>query len=160
MTSMPEHILSGIKAIVAMKLRREGKLQKEIAEYLNTNRAEISHYLQGRHPSKRVLKVSEEILKLPPQYAVMIINSLSNDKEITSRIIKVLYNTRVEVERDKCIFCGECLECPYKAIERDSSGTVVVNSNRCRVCGRCISLCPTDALKLVFLNNNKIGGIK
>ncbi|HIQ39028.1 MAG TPA: 4Fe-4S dicluster domain-containing protein [Methanothermococcus okinawensis] len=154
---MPEHILSGIKAIVAMKLRREGKLQKEIAEYLNTNRTEISHYLQGRHPSKKVLKVSEEILKLPPKYAVMIINSLSDDKEITSRIIKVLYNARVEVEKDKCIFCGECLECPYKAIEMDSSGTVVVNNNRCRICGRCISLCPTTALKLVFLNNNKMG---
>ena len=153
---MPEHILSGIKAIVAMKLRREGKLQKEIAEYLNTNRTEISHYLQGRHPSKRVLKVSQEILKLPPKYAVRIINALSDDKEITSRIIKALYNARVEVDVDRCIFCGECLDCPYQAIEMDSSGTIVVDNTRCRVCGRCISLCPTTALKLVIPNNNKM----
>ncbi|MBW9219913.1 4Fe-4S binding protein [Methanothermococcus sp. SCGC AD-155-N22] len=153
---MPEHILSGIKAIVSMKLRREGKLQKEIAEYLNTNRTEISHYLQGRHPSKRVLKVSEEILRLPPQYAVRVINALSEDKEITSKIIKVLYNAKVEIEVDKCIFCGECLECPYKAIKMDSSDTIVVNNNRCKICGRCVSICPTGALKLVFLNNNKM----
>ncbi|HIQ32851.1 MAG TPA: 4Fe-4S dicluster domain-containing protein [Methanothermococcus okinawensis] len=148
---MPEHILSGIKAIVAMKLRREGKLQKEIAEYLNTNRTEISHYLQGRHPSKKVLRTSQEILNLPPQYAVRIINTLSDDKEITSRIIKALYRVEVEVEREKCILCGECLECPYGAVEMGDFGVPVVNPERCRVCGRCTSLCPTGALKLIFL---------
>ncbi|HID47496.1 MAG TPA: (4Fe-4S)-binding protein, partial [Methanococcaceae archaeon] len=132
---MPEHILSGIKAIVAMKLRRKGKLQREIAEYLNTNRTEISHYLQGRHPSKKVLRMSQEILKLPPQYAVRIINTLTEDREITSRIIKVLYNPKIEVREDRCILCGACLECPYNAIEMDTRGTVVVDNSRCRLCG-------------------------
>ena len=108
---MPDHILSGIKALVAMKMRKEGKLQREIAEYLNMDRSIISHYLHGRYPSDRVMKVSEIIVELPVEYGARIIHSLTNDKEIAKKLIKTLYNVKIKIEMDKCIACGKCLGC-------------------------------------------------
>ena len=150
---MPDRILSGIKAIVAVNLRKKGKLQKEIAEYLNMDRSIVSHYLHGRHPSERVIRVSEEIIKLPVNYAIKIINSLSDDRDITSKIIKELYNAKIQVDPDRCILCGECLECPYGAIYKDSNYRINIDHDKCKLCGNCISTCQTDALILKALPN-------
>ncbi|AEF96024.1 4Fe-4S binding protein [Methanotorris igneus] len=143
---MPEHILSGIKALVAMKMRKEGKLQKEIAEYLNMDRSIVSHYLHGRYPSDRVMKVSEVIVELPVEYGARIIHSLSNDKYIAKKLIKVIYNAKIKIEKDKCLACGACLGCEAISIEGIE---VKINENRCVLCGECISKCPMNALKFV-----------
>ncbi|AEH06840.1 4Fe-4S binding protein [Methanothermococcus okinawensis] len=150
---MPEHILSGIKAIVAMKLKKEGKLQREIAEYLKMDRSIISHYLHGRHPSDRVMRVSEEIVDLPAEYGIRIINSMSEDRELTKKIIDNLYHVKIEIDRNKCILCGECLECPYNAIFKNGH-LIEIDNNKCMLCGDCIAICPVNALKLnKFLPN-------
>jgi len=151
---MPEHILSGIKAIVAMKLKKEGKLQREIAEYLNMDRSIISHYIHGRHPSEKVMRVSEEIINLPAEYGIKIINSMSDDRNLTKKIIENIYNVNIEIEREKCILCGECLECPYRAIFRNSEHLVDVDINKCMLCGECITICPVNAIKLKKILTN------
>ena len=151
---MPEHILSGIKAIVAMKLKKEGKLQREIAEYLKMDRSIISHYIHGRYPSDKVMRVSEEIVNLPMEYGIKLINSMSDDRELTKKIIENIYQVKIEIEREKCILCGECLECPHNAIFRDSKHLVDIDADKCMLCGECISICPVNALKLKkFLPN-------
>ncbi|MDK2790720.1 MAG: 4Fe-4S ferredoxin [Methanothermococcus sp.] len=145
---MPEHILSGIKAIVAIKMRKEGKLQREIAEYLKMERSIISHYIHGRYPSEKVMKVSEEIINLPAKYGIRLIDSLSDDKEITKKLIKSIYNIKIEVEDDKCIACGKCLECKYNAISADpNSVRVIIDQDKCVLCGKCIFRCPMNAFK-------------
>jgi 4Fe-4S ferredoxin len=143
---MPDHILSGIKALVAMKMRKEGKLQREIAEYLNMDRSIISHYLHGRYPSDRVMKVSEIIVELPVEYGARIIHSLTNDKEIAKKLIKTLYNVKIKIEMDKCIACGKCLGCGAILIDGIE---VKVDDSKCVLCGRCVSECPMNALKFV-----------
>ena len=153
---MPEHILSGIKAIVAMKLKKEGKLQREIAEYLKMDRSIISHYIHGRHPSDKVMRVSEEIVNLPVEYGIKIINSMSDDRELTKKIIENIYQVKIEIERNKCILCGECLECSYNAIFRVSEHLVKIDANKCVLCGECVSICPVNALKLKKFLPNKL----
>ncbi|WP_292460849.1 4Fe-4S binding protein [Methanothermococcus sp.] len=151
---MPEHILSGIKAIVAMKLKREGRLQREIAEYLKMDRSIISHYIHGRHPSDKVMRVSEEIVNLPAEYGIKIINSMSEDRELTKKIIENIYQVKIEIERDRCILCGECLECPYNAIFKNSDHLIEINNNKCVLCMECIYICPVNALNIKkFLPN-------
>ncbi|EHP88563.1 4Fe-4S binding protein [Methanotorris formicicus] len=143
---MPEHILSGIKALVAMKMRKEGKLQREIAEYLNIDRSMISHYLHGRYPSDRIMKISEVIAELPVEYGARIIHSLSNEKDIAKKLIKVIYNAKIKIDNDKCLACGACLIC--EAISIDGI-EVKIDEDRCFLCGECISKCPMNALKFV-----------
>lgn len=147
---MPEHILSGIKSIVAMNLKRKGKLQREIAEYLKMERSIISHYIHGRYPSEKVMKVSEEIINLPAKYGIGLIDSLSDDKEITKKLIESIYSIKIEVENDKCIACGKCLECKYNAISADPNSVgVIINQNKCVLCGKCIFRCPMNVFKIV-----------
>lgn len=149
---MPDHILSGIKAIVAIDLKRKGMLQREIAEYLKMDRSVVSHYIHGRYPSEKVIRVSEEIVNLPVKYGVKVINSLSDDKELTKRIIDIIYNNPyIEIDRNKCILCGECLECKYNAVFRDSKNMLSVDSSRCVLCGECLNICPVNAIKLIIL---------
>jgi 4Fe-4S ferredoxin len=147
---MPDHILSGIKAIVAIELKRKGMLQREIAEYLKMDRSVVSHYIHGRYPSEKVMRVSEEIVNLPVKYGIKIINSLSDDKELTKRIIENIYNNpHIEIDRKKCILCGECLECKYNAVFRGSKNIPSVDNSRCVLCGECLNTCSVNAITIL-----------
>ena len=142
---MPEHILSGIKAIIAIKLKKEGKLQREIAEYLKIDRSVVSHYVNGRYPSEKVLIVANEIAELPVKQGVFIINTLSEDKELTNRIIKNIYgdSTAIEINANTCILCGGCLECEYNAISINNTNYLMnIDNKSCVLCGKCLKLCP------------------
>jgi 4Fe-4S ferredoxin len=147
---MPDHILSGIKAIVAMKLKRKGMLQREIAEYLKMDRSVVSHYIHGRYPSEKVIRVSEEIVNLPVNHGIKIINSLSDDKELTKRIIESIFNyPKIEIDKNKCILCGECLECKYNAVFRDSKNMPSVDNTKCVLCGECLNICSVNAITIL-----------
>ncbi|ABR56219.1 4Fe-4S dicluster domain-containing protein [Methanococcus aeolicus] len=142
---MPEHILSGIKAIIAIKLKKEGKLQREIAEYLKIDRSAVSHYVNGRYPSEKVLAVANEIVELPIKQGIFIINTLSRDKELTNRIIKNIYgdSTAIEINSDTCILCGGCLECEYDAISINNTNYLInIDNKSCVLCGKCLKICP------------------
>lgn len=58
----------------------------------------------------------------------------------------------IESKCDSSIFCGAKRVCPVSAIEFKKSGlftgTIVINEDKCIGCGKCISACPHNALKL------------
>jgi pyruvate formate lyase activating enzyme len=48
---------------------------------------------------------------------------------------------------DKCFNCNRCLEvCPAGAITATDNDKVLVDKSRCRVSGRCVVACPSEAL--------------
>ncbi len=77
--------------------------------------------------------------------SLSIYNFLINDK------IKV-ENSWSEIIEDKCIKCKNCIHiCPFKAIEimgdfKTDDFKLLINKIRCRGCGICSSVCPTDAI--------------
>ncbi|XRO75115.1 (4Fe-4S)-binding protein [Methanocaldococcus sp. 28A] len=143
---MPEHILSGIKAIVVMKLRRKKLTQKEIAKIIKSDRSIVSHYLSGRYPKKKILEIAKTIEELPPKYGAKIIHSLTDDKELAKSLIKELYNVKLLWDENSCIACGSCLVCVALTLD---DFTINIDENSCCLCASCIFRCPTNSLKFV-----------
>ncbi|XRP96684.1 (4Fe-4S)-binding protein [Methanocaldococcus sp. 16A] len=143
---MPEHILSGIKAIVAMKLRRKGLIQKEIAKIIKSDRSIVSHYLSGRYPKKKILKIAKTIEELPSEYGAKIIHSLTDDKELAKSLIKELYGIKLLWDENSCIACGSCLVCVALTLD---DFTINIDNDSCCLCASCIFRCPTNSLKFV-----------
>ncbi len=55
-----------------------------------------------------------------------------------------------EVDRDKCIGCGRCMQvCPTGAIRLDAEGKAVVSPDLCRGCAACMGVCPVGAIQMV-----------
>ena len=55
---------------------------------------------------------------------------------------------RVEIDRDRCMACGRCVEnCSY-GVYRMEGDRVVVNSRNCVACHRCTAFCPRDAISI------------
>ena len=146
---MPEHILSGIKAIVAMKLRRKGLFQREIAKIIKSDRSIVSHYLSGRYPKEKILKVAKTIEELPPECGAKLIHSLTDDKELAKNLIKELYGIELFWDENSCIACGSCLGCVALTLD---DFTINIDENACCLCASCISRCPTNSLKFVREN--------
>jgi electron transfer flavoprotein alpha subunit len=53
----------------------------------------------------------------------------------------------------KCIACGARCQtsCPVDAIEMNEKGEPIIDAGKCIGCGKCVKVCPADALEL-FLN--------
>lgn len=54
-----------------------------------------------------------------------------------------------EVDNDKCIGCGECIDvCPSDVYEMQNEKSVPVNADECIGCEACIEACEQDAITL------------
>ena len=59
---MPKHIVSGLKYLESVELRKKGLSQKEISSQIGVDRSTISHYLNGRNISKDSIELAKTIL--------------------------------------------------------------------------------------------------
>ena len=64
---MPKHIISGLKYLAAVELRKKGHNQREIAEELEMDRSTVSHYLNGRNVSWNSIEIAEVIRNSCPK---------------------------------------------------------------------------------------------
>ena len=72
---------------------------------------------------------------------------------------KVQTNEKAVLDEKKSKGCKKCLEvCNFGAIEWDiKKNKPIFNSMLCEGCGSCELICPNNAIKLVKVNNGKIG---
>lgn len=62
----------------------------------------------------------------------------------------------VEVDKDICVGCGECLEvCAFKAMDM-IDGKAEVNQTRCLGCGKCETTCPNGAISITLDDLNRV----
>jgi heterodisulfide reductase subunit A-like polyferredoxin len=52
---------------------------------------------------------------------------------------------------DDCSGCGTCVEeaCLFQAVSLEDD-RAVINDDVCRACGRCVSLCPEEAVEIII----------
>jgi len=71
-------------------------------------------------------------------------------------------NEKAVLNEKKCNGCKKCLQvCNFGAIDWDEKkNKPVFNSMLCEGCGSCMLVCPQNAIRLVKINNGKIGFAK
>ncbi len=58
-------------------------------------------------------------------------------------------NPQILLDRKKCTLCGNCIAiCPTKAI-RLSDEKLTIDRKACKGCGKCVEVCPNEARRLV-----------
>ncbi|MEX2371556.1 MAG: hydrogenase iron-sulfur subunit [Bacteroidales bacterium] len=70
-----------------------------------------------------------------------------------------------ELYLERCTDCKRCTEeCPFGTFDETSSGTPVVNPNRCRRCGICLGACPERVISFadysITILSDKIKAVK
>jgi len=55
--------------------------------------------------------------------------------------------TEYNIDKQSCMSCGRCLQiCPSDAIDFDIDGKAIIDQTKCTQCGRCVRVCPKDAV--------------
>lgn len=152
---MPKHIISGLNYLAAIKLRKEGYLQKEIAETLGMDRSTVSHYINGRNISWDSIEIAETISKLCPQDFLKMTYALTKDSQKTRVIIKTVMEQKFNpIVKDGCIGCGLCVDtCLMKAVELNNL-KAQIDPNWCCGCLMCESSCPTASIQILEVEGN------
>jgi ferredoxin len=56
-------------------------------------------------------------------------------------------NPQYHVDNTSCNECGRCIQiCPVDAIEFGVDGKAIIDQTKCNQCGKCITICPKDAI--------------
>jgi ferredoxin len=69
---------------------------------------------------------------------------------------KRMKGVTVNVNKDLCVGCGECLEiCKFRGMEMHD-GIAEVNQKRCLGCGRCEQICQNNAIKITIDDESRV----
>lgn len=152
---MPKHIISGLKYLAAVELRKMNYTQREIAEKLGMDRSTVSHYLNGRNLSWNSIEIAEIIRNFCPRDFLTLTYALLKDKEKTRTIVNICSNREFECEvGTTCIGCGVCVEaCLVGAIVLDDL-TARIDSEWCCGCIMCVEICPTKSIEIKEVEND------
>ncbi|MBW2052288.1 MAG: 4Fe-4S binding protein [Deltaproteobacteria bacterium] len=65
------------------------------------------------------------------------------------RLIYLKNVVTLELDPEKCVGCGVCLEvCPHPVFRIDNGLAAIENRDACMECGACALNCPTEALSV------------
>ncbi len=147
---MPKHIVSGLKYLESVELRKRGLSQKEISNEIGVDRSTISHYLNGRNISADSIELAKVILELNPKDFILITRVLFGDYNEIRQIVTIFnmnhYDCKID---DGCIGCGLCVDlCEVKSISLDSL-KAKINPRYCCGCLMCVEDCPTNSIKIL-----------
>lgn len=147
---MPKHIVSGLKYLAAIELRKKGLSQQEISDKIGVDRSTISHYLNGRNLSYESIKVAKTILNFSNKDLLAIFNVLFEDVGTIQTFISIFNKNRYDAKvNDSCIGCGLCVDlCLVKSINLDSL-KAQINPLYCCGCLVCVENCPTKSIKIL-----------
>ncbi|MFX0050384.1 MAG: nitroreductase family protein [Candidatus Hodarchaeota archaeon] len=55
---------------------------------------------------------------------------------------------KIDIDQASCIQCGACADICYARVvfEMQENGPIVVHPEKCRLCGHCVAVCPTDSI--------------
>lgn len=146
---MPKHIVSGLKYLATIELRKKGYNQNQIAETIGMNRSTVSHYLNGRNISLNSIEVAETIMSLCPKDLVSMIYALLKDKNQTRILLKICSNNKYKsTVKSSCIACGICVDaCMTNAVVLDDL-KARINDDFCCGCIICGEMCPTKSINI------------
>jgi 4Fe-4S ferredoxin len=152
---MPKHIISGLKYLAAVELRKKGRNQREIAKELDMDRSTVSHYLNGRNVSWQSIETAEAIKNACPKDFITICYTLLKDKEKTRTIIKTCLDKKYDCKvTNSCIGCGVCIDaCMMNSIVLDDL-KARIDPNWCCGCLICGEMCPTNSIKIMEVEND------
>ncbi len=147
---MPKHIISGLKYLAVIELKKKNLNSLEIANSLNMDRSTVSHYLHGRNISEKSIEVAEKIFELSSKDSFIMIDCLFDNKGLMNTIIDVCspYAYKIKI-KDSCIGCGICVEnCYVGAVVLDNLNAKV-KKEFCCGCFKCVEACPTNSIKIM-----------
>ena len=81
------------------------------------------------------------------KYNISMMNGLEISKELSERLVN--RKRYLKIEHEGCQRCGNCVRrCDQKALSLTENG-IVVNRDKCILCGYCASVCPDFCLEVI-----------
>jgi len=146
---MPKHIVSGLRYLAAVELRKKGYPQREIAERLGMDRSTVSHYLNGRNISWNSIEIADIIRNLCPRDFSTLTYALVKDKEKTRNIVKICSIRKYECNvKNTCIACGICVDVCFMGAIVLEDLKAQIDPNWCCGCILCGEQCPTNSIEI------------